>query len=82
MASSMGTYKKLRARQVRFVLITGSNDFRRGNILDIYHGGFSREQFQAKLFDVPGMGHDTLTLRPWPLHSISSPVQGNACHRD
>jgi hypothetical protein len=48
-----------RARQVRFVLITGSNDFRRGNILDIYHGGFSREQFQAKLFDVPGMGHDT-----------------------
>ena len=48
-----------RARQVRFVLITGTNDFRRGNILDIYHGGFSREQFQAKLFDVPGMGHDT-----------------------
>jgi hypothetical protein len=48
-----------RARQVRFALITGSNDFRRGNILDIYHGGFSREQFQAKLFDVPGMGHDT-----------------------
>lgn len=48
-----------RARQVRFVLITGSNDFRRGNILDIYHGGFSRELFQAKLFDVPGMGHDT-----------------------
>jgi hypothetical protein len=48
-----------RGRKVRFVLITGSNDFRRGNILDIYHGGFSREQFQAKLFDVPGMGHDT-----------------------
>ena len=48
-----------RARQVRFVLITGSNDVRRGNVLDIYHGGFSREQFQAKLFDVPGMGHDT-----------------------
>ena len=48
-----------RARQVRFVLITGTNDFRRGNILDIYHGGFSREQFKAKLFDVPGMGHDT-----------------------
>jgi predicted esterase len=47
-----------RARQVRFVLITGSNDFRHGNMLDIYNGGFAREGFHAKLFDVPGMGHD------------------------
>lgn len=48
-----------RARRVRFVLITGSNDFRRGNVLDIYHGGFVHERFQATLFDVAGMGHDT-----------------------
>jgi predicted esterase len=47
-----------RARQVRFVLITGSNDFRHGNMLDIYNGGFERAGFHAKLFDVPGMGHD------------------------
>ena len=47
------------ARQVRFALVTGSNDFRHGNILDIFHGGFERDEFQAKLFDVPGMAHDT-----------------------
>jgi hypothetical protein len=46
------------AKAVRFAIITGTNDFRRGNILDIYHGGFQRSKFQAKLFDVPGMGHD------------------------
>lgn len=47
-----------RARKVRFVLITGSNDFRHGNMLDLYNGGFERAGFHAKLFDVPGMGHD------------------------
>ena len=46
------------ARRVRFVLITGANDFRRGNILDIFNGGFAQAGFQAKLMDVPGMGHD------------------------
>jgi hypothetical protein len=47
------------ARRVRFALITGTEDFRRGNILDIYNGGFAKAGFQARLFDVPGMGHDT-----------------------
>jgi predicted esterase len=47
------------AKDVRFALITGTNDFRHGNILDIYNGGFKREGFKSKLFDVPGMGHDT-----------------------
>jgi hypothetical protein len=47
------------AKRVRFVLITATNDFRRGNILDIFNGGFSREGFRAKLLDVPGMGHTT-----------------------
>ena len=47
-----------RARKVRFVLITGSGDFRHGKILDIYNGGFARGGFQVKLFDVDGMGHD------------------------
>jgi hypothetical protein len=43
--------------KTKFVLITGSGDFRRGNILDIYNGGFAAEGFRAKLIDVPGMGH-------------------------
>jgi hypothetical protein len=45
------------ARAVRFVLITGTRDFRQGNILDVFHGGFERGKFQAKLIDVPGMDH-------------------------
>jgi hypothetical protein len=47
------------AHTVRFALITGSQDFRRGNILDIFNGGFSPDGFKARLFDVPGMPHDT-----------------------
>jgi hypothetical protein len=46
------------ARGVRFTFITGSRDFRHGNILDIYNGGFAADGFKAKLFDVPGMQHD------------------------
>ena len=46
-------------RKVRFALITGSQDFRRGNILDIYNGGYAPQGFQARLYDVAGMGHDT-----------------------
>jgi hypothetical protein len=54
-----------RAKRVRFVLITGTNDFRRGNILDIYNGGFVKQHFAAKLIDVPSMDHaicDAATL--------------------
>lgn len=47
----------LARKNVRFALITGSKDFRYGNILDIYQGGFSKAGFQAKLLDVPGMDH-------------------------
>ena len=47
------------AKGVRFALITGSRDFRHGNILDIFNGGFAAEGFKAKLFDVPGMPHNT-----------------------
>lgn len=43
--------------RVRFVLITGSNDFRRGNVADIYYYGFKQQGFAAKMIDVPGMGH-------------------------
>ena len=50
----------LKAR-MRFVLITGEHDFRRGNILDLYHDGFSKHGFPTKLLDVPGMGHDVCT---------------------
>ncbi len=45
------------ARGVRFALITGPGDFRHGNIVDLYNGGFAAHGFQAKLFDVPGMTH-------------------------
>jgi hypothetical protein len=46
------------ARQnVRFALITGSRDFRHGNILDVYEGGYADEGFAVKLFDVPDMPH-------------------------
>jgi len=46
------------AKSVRFVLVTGGNDFRHGNISDLFHGGFEKEGFHARIFDVPGMGHD------------------------
>jgi predicted esterase len=46
------------AKRVRFVLVTGSNDFRRGNILDVYYGGFAKSGIESKLLDVPGLGHD------------------------
>jgi hypothetical protein len=42
---------------VRFVLITGANDFRHGNLLDLYDNGYNHEGFKCKFIDVPGMGH-------------------------
>jgi hypothetical protein len=55
-----------RARSgTRFCLITGTGDFRRDNVIDIYNNGFARDGFRARLFDVPGMGHqdcDAATL--------------------
>lgn len=45
-------------QSVRFALITGETDFRRGNILDIYNGGYIKEGFNARLFDIPGKGHE------------------------
>jgi hypothetical protein len=52
-------------QNVRFALITGSRDFRHGNILDIYQNGYAAEDFNARLFDVPNMSHaycDAATL--------------------
>jgi hypothetical protein len=43
--------------RTRFAFITGDKDFRHGNIVDIYDGGFVKHGFQAKLIDVPGLGH-------------------------
>ncbi|MBS2008640.1 MAG: SEL1-like repeat protein [Cyanobacteria bacterium SZAS TMP-1] len=37
---------------VKFVLITGKDDFRRGNVLNIYHEGFAKDGFRAKLIEV------------------------------
>jgi hypothetical protein len=44
-------------KNVRFAFITGAKDFRYGNILDIYQGGFVKNGFQARLIDQPDMGH-------------------------
>jgi hypothetical protein len=44
-------------KKVRFAFVTGDKDFRHGNILDIYRGGFVKNGFQARLIDQPGMGH-------------------------
>jgi len=43
---------------VRFTIITGSKDFRHGNLTDIYNGGFRPEGFMCKFFDIPNMGHE------------------------
>ena len=43
--------------RTKFVLITGNGDFRRGNLLDIYEGGFAHDRFRAKLIDIPEMEH-------------------------
>jgi hypothetical protein len=43
--------------RVRFALVTGSKDFRHGNILDIYNGGFQPDGFQVRLLDIDGMPH-------------------------
>ncbi len=46
------------SNNLKFARITGANDFRRGNILDIYNGGFNPYNFNAKLFDVSKMSHE------------------------
>ncbi len=56
--ASSGEVKAAREK-VRFVIITGSRDFRYGHLLDIYEGGFAKEGFQARLIDVPWMEHVT-----------------------
>lgn len=51
--------------KVPFALITGDQDPRRGNLLDLYEGGFQKRNFRAKLMDLPGVGHapcDAATL--------------------
>ncbi len=45
-------------KNAKFVLITGAGDFRQRFIEDIYDGGFKNEGFNAKLLDVPGIGHE------------------------
>jgi TPR repeat protein len=45
-------------KQVKFALITGKDDFRRSNVLNIYHEGFAKEGFKAKLFEVEKIGRN------------------------
>ncbi len=49
--------------RLRFALITGTKDFRHGNILDLYHGGFHKQGLTAKLIDVRGMAHELCSQR-------------------
>ena len=51
------THSNRAKRNVKFVLITGKSDWRHGDILDVYHNGYAKKRFNAKLIDVPGMGH-------------------------
>lgn len=44
---------------VRFVIVTGPDDWRYASLLNLYEGGFSRSGLKVKLIDVPGMGHET-----------------------
>ncbi len=48
---------QLAKSKIRFALVTGSNDFRYGNIKDIFQNGFYKEGFKVKLFDISGMQH-------------------------
>ena len=55
---SLGEQKVVEARKrVKFVLVTGSKDFRYGNIMDIYTAGFQKDGYKVNLMDMPGMGH-------------------------
>jgi hypothetical protein len=47
----------------RFVFITGTHDFRHAQILDIFHGGYEKAGFNARLIDVPGMLHEPCDAR-------------------
>ena len=40
-----------------FAIITGETDWRRGNIADVFHGGYEKQKFHARLWEVPGLGH-------------------------
>lgn len=44
-----------------FALITGKTDFRYGNMMDIYKGGFEPNGIKSKLMDINGMGHQLCT---------------------
>jgi hypothetical protein len=47
-----------RARKnVKFVLITGSKDFRQHYLQDIYNGGYKPDGFKALLLDIPDLDH-------------------------
>jgi len=55
---SLGEQEIAEAKQrVKFVVVTGSKDFRYNNIMDIYTGGFHKDHYTVKLIDVPGMDH-------------------------
>lgn len=61
---SLGEQEVAEAKQrVKFVLVTGSKDFRYGNIMDIYTGGFQKDGYTVKLIDVPGMDHTICSPR-------------------
>jgi hypothetical protein len=44
-------------KNVKFNFITGSKDFRHAHILDIYHDGYEKAAFHARLADITGGEH-------------------------
>ena len=47
----------------RIAIVTGSEDFRYGNLQDLYEGGLKPDGFTAQLFDVPHMGHELCSAK-------------------
>ncbi|MBU0677074.1 MAG: hypothetical protein KJ626_03080 [Verrucomicrobia bacterium] len=68
-------------KRVGFAFVTGSKDFRQGNIQDIYYDGFLKDGFRCRLLESKGMGHqlcdgDTLTKAIQFIESSSERKKG------
>jgi hypothetical protein len=63
-------------KSVKFAITTGPGDFREHFLQDIYHGGFAADGFQAKLWDVPAMGHEPCSAST--LRDVLAFIEGGA----
>lgn len=61
---------------VKFALVTGSEDFDRDYVLDIHDLGFKEEGFMTKLFDIKGMQHENCSAKT--LESVLDYLDGKS----